>query len=306
MERGRVAHLCVSKEKGVQKTAVEQISLRVGHGIEGDAHAGTWHRQVSVLDLGDIDEMRDGGLDLDPGAFAENVAIDGLPLATLGLGTTLRVGEAVVRISQIGKRCHKPCAISRAAGYCIMPSRGVFARVISSGEVRKGDDVEALEVVPRDDLQAVVVTMDTVAEGTLADDASLGAALFSNLGARLYAIDVVKGGPDAAARRVRHFCSGRGIDVVLCDTSLDDVGVEGRSGAGFSAVTGQQPPMAALVDALGHAGRAAIVHRTLVLHDVSIPDIETLLPSIDAQIRDALQVVREERSVAQTDLRPVP
>lgn len=154
----RVEALCVSHRKGQRKSPVNSAVFLTGRGIEGDAHAGSWHRQVSMLSADDIETVRQEGLtDLAPGAFAENVIVWGLDFASFGLGTRLRLGtEVVLVITQIGKECHSPCRIYRLTGECIMPRLGLFARVVVGGEVRVGDPVEVLQVVPRDRSQTVV------------------------------------------------------------------------------------------------------------------------------------------------------
>ncbi len=125
----------VSARKGERKSPVDRAVLRESHGIVGDAHAGNWHRQVSLLADEDIDEMRGKGLELACGDFAENITTRGIDLASLPLGTRLALGGAVLEVTQIGKECHAGCAISRAVGDCVMPRKGVFARVIRGGEI---------------------------------------------------------------------------------------------------------------------------------------------------------------------------
>ncbi len=139
---GTVVAVCQSEVTGQPKTTVDSGVLRAGHGLEGDAHAGTWHRQVSLLSEADIDYMRDKGLELEPGAFGENLVIRGLDLEALEVGARLRLGEdAVVQITQRGKECHTRCAIYYRAGDCIMPRKGLFAQVNQGGAVAPGDAV---------------------------------------------------------------------------------------------------------------------------------------------------------------------
>jgi len=141
----RVVAVCVSKHKGTVKTPVDSVELTVDHGISGDAHAGPWHRQLSLLALESIQKMRDMGLDVDPGSFAENVTTEGLDLVSLPIGTRLRIGEsALVEITQIGKECHTKCAIYYRAGDCVMPKEGVFARILEGGRIQAGDRVRVL------------------------------------------------------------------------------------------------------------------------------------------------------------------
>lgn len=135
----------VSEETGVAKRAVERCLAVEGHGLDGDAHAGDWHRQVSLLAVESIDKMRQAGADVWPGDFGENLTTQGMDLVTLPVGTRLRVGEGVVlEVSQIGKECHDRCAIYYQVGDCVMPREGIFAVVVEGGEVSVGDAV-ALE-----------------------------------------------------------------------------------------------------------------------------------------------------------------
>ncbi|MCI5993885.1 MAG: MOSC domain-containing protein [Clostridiales bacterium] len=140
-----VVAVCISEKKGERKHPVSEITLRCGHGIVGDAHAGNWHRQVSLLPEESVDTMRAPGLELHPGDFAENILTRGIALKTLPVGTRLRVGETVLEITQIGKQCHNDCAIKKTTGRCVMPTDGVFAVVLEAGVVRPGDAIEILE-----------------------------------------------------------------------------------------------------------------------------------------------------------------
>jgi len=136
-----VVAVCVSEKKGTIKKPVQSITLRVGHGAETDAHAGDWHRQVSLLGVESVDKLRVKFPDLPPGVFAENILTEGITLYILPIGTRLRVGETLLEITQIGKECHADCEIRQKTGDCVMPREGVFAVVINGGEVKAGDDV---------------------------------------------------------------------------------------------------------------------------------------------------------------------
>ena len=139
-----VIAVCSSDKKGVKKVDIKKGALKAGFGLVGDAHADSgWHRQVSLLAVESIQKMRELGYDVNPGDFAENITCQGLELTALPIGTRLNVGkEAVLEISQIGKECHTGCAIFKQTGKCIMPKEGVFARVIKSGEIKTGDDIQ--------------------------------------------------------------------------------------------------------------------------------------------------------------------
>lgn len=139
---GTIIAVCISDKKGIPKRAVPEIELRVGLGVVGDAHAGNWHRQLSLLAEESVDTMRGRGVELPPGAFAENLLTRGLDLKTLPVGTVLRVGTALLAVTQIGKDCHSDCAIKKSAGRCVMPTEGIFAVVIRDGKVKPGDTIE--------------------------------------------------------------------------------------------------------------------------------------------------------------------
>jgi MOSC domain-containing protein YiiM len=124
-----------SDRKGAQKTPVPEATLREDHGIEGDAHAGPWHRQVSLLADEDVQTMRGKGIEIHCGDFAENITTEGVELAALPVGTRLHLGEVILEVTQIGKECHQGCAIFAAVGECVMPRRGIFARVIRGGRI---------------------------------------------------------------------------------------------------------------------------------------------------------------------------
>ena len=138
--------VCISEKKGQQKHPVESVHLRPEHGIEGDAHAGNWHRQVSLLGQESVDRLQEKiSIRLFPGAFAENILCEGLDLYKLPVGTRLRIGTALCEVTQIGKECHADCAIRRQAGDCVMPREGIFVIVLEEGEAKAGDAVEVLE-----------------------------------------------------------------------------------------------------------------------------------------------------------------
>ena len=134
--------VCISEKKGEQKHPVESVHLRPEHGIDGDAHAGNWHRQVSLLGQESVNRLQEKiSIPLFPGAFAENILCEGINLFKLPIGTKLRIGTALCEVTQIGKECHADCAIRRQAGDCVMPREGIFAVVLEEGEARAGDEV---------------------------------------------------------------------------------------------------------------------------------------------------------------------
>ena len=140
-----VTAVCTSGEKGVQKKPVSEIEVKLSHGIVGDAHAGDWHRQISLLGDESVDKLRHILPDLPAGAFAENILTKGITLYELPIGTKLRVGETLLEVTQIGKECHQGCEIRKKTGDCVMPREGIFAIVLEEGKIHPGDSLEVAQ-----------------------------------------------------------------------------------------------------------------------------------------------------------------
>ena len=139
-----VVAVCISEKKGTQKHEVPEIRLKRRHGVVGDAHAGDWHRQVSLLGKESVDKMKAVFPDIPVGAFAENILTEGLALYALPVGTRLKIGEVLLEVTQIGKECHAHCAIRKQVGDCVMPREGIFAIVLEEGTIRAGDTITLL------------------------------------------------------------------------------------------------------------------------------------------------------------------
>ncbi len=216
--RPHVLAICVGSCKG-RKTPVDLAAFRAGHGLEGDAHAGSWHRQVSLLAAEDVETMRrSGAADLRAGDFGENLLVEGLDVSRLAPGSRLRIGaEAELEITQVGKVCHHRCAIFHAVGDCIMPTHGLFACVLRGGVVRPGEVIEILRSVAPDVCQAVVLTLsDRCSRGEALDTAGPAVArlLEQSLGAHILAEEIL---PDERIRleeRLRHYADERRADLI--------------------------------------------------------------------------------------------
>lgn len=141
----KVLAVCISKKRGLPKKEMPYIDIKKAHGIIGDAHAGDWHRQISLLTTESINTMRNLGYSLVNGAFAENIITQGIVLCDLPVGSHLQIGETQLEITQIGKECHSNCAIKEATGECVMPTQGVFAIVVTGGRILPGDVITLLE-----------------------------------------------------------------------------------------------------------------------------------------------------------------
>ena len=139
---GKIRAVCISREKGTAKSSVGRALAVEDFGLENDAHAGKWHRQVSLLPYEEIEKFKAEGAPVTDGSFGENLITEGLKLCELPPGTRLRAGGALLEVTQIGKECHSRCAIGRAMGHCIMPEEGIFARVLAGGVIEAGDAIE--------------------------------------------------------------------------------------------------------------------------------------------------------------------
>ncbi|HJY64034.1 MAG TPA: MOSC domain-containing protein [Ignavibacteria bacterium] len=142
---GKIHAISISKRKGIPKSNIDSANLIYEHGIENDVHAGKWHRQVSLLAVESIDKMRVKLPNLRAGAFAENITTEGINLSKLTVGDKIKIGDsAELEITQLGKVCHDKCAIFFRVGDCVMPTEGIFARVVKSGSIKINDNIAAL------------------------------------------------------------------------------------------------------------------------------------------------------------------
>ena len=142
---GKVIAVCISEKKGTQKHPVQEAEFIEDWGIKDDAHAGKWHRQVSLLSYDKIEAFRAQGAEVEDGAFGENLVVQGIDFATLPIGTKFVCNDVVLELTQIGKECHSGCAIFKKMGECIMPKQGVFTRVLHGGTIRPGDELTIME-----------------------------------------------------------------------------------------------------------------------------------------------------------------
>ena len=214
---GKVIAICTSAVRGVQKTPVQQAEFRVDWGIVNDAHAGHWHRQVSLLSADKIAAFREKGADVAPGAFGENLVVEGFDFRALPVGTLLRCGTVLLEITQIGKECHNHCEIYKAMGDCIMPREGVFARVLEGGTIAVGDEMVLVpRTAPRPWQAAVITLSDRSARGEREDKS--GPAVAARL--RENGCEVVEQlllADDAAAlkKQLVRLCDQRQLDLIL-------------------------------------------------------------------------------------------
>lgn len=156
---GKIVGICTSEKRGTVKTEQKEVNLIENWGLEGDAHGGSWHRQVSLLSYEKIQNFREKGADVALGAFGENLIIEGYDFRELPVGTRFRIGDAILEMTQIGKNCHSHCEIYKRMGDCIMPREGVFAEVVKGGHIKVGDEVEKLPLDANRPFTAAVITL---------------------------------------------------------------------------------------------------------------------------------------------------
>ena len=156
---GKILAICISEKKGVQKSPVDSAVLLEDWGIEGDAHGGKWHRQVSLLSFEKIEDFRAKGADVDFGAFGENLVVEGFDLRKIPVGSRFQIGDVLLELTQIVKECHSHCAIFHAVGDCIMPREGVFTKVLKGGSIKVGDEIQLLPLPDNRPFTAAIVTL---------------------------------------------------------------------------------------------------------------------------------------------------
>ncbi|OEF96972.1 MOSC domain-containing protein [Desulfuribacillus alkaliarsenatis] len=214
MQRGKIKAISISDRKGMRKTNVEQVEIRPDHGIVTDAHAGDWHRQLSLLAQESIEKMVEMGLTVKAGDFAENITTEGVDLLAMPVGTRVRMGETIVEITQIGKECHTRCAIYYQAGDCVMPKEGIFAIVLKGGVLHVGDEVEEL---PADYLRVGVLTAsDKGSKGEREDQSGqVIKDMIAKIGGQVEKYDVVADEQEILANTIKQWVDEDKLDLIL-------------------------------------------------------------------------------------------
>ena len=294
LARGRVRAICISKERGTEKQAVPEGHFLVDFGIQGDAHAGNWHRQVSLLSYDKVEAFNQRGADVSDGAFGENLVVEDIDFASLPVGTRLCAGTAQLGMTQIGKECHSHCAIYKRMGECIMPREGVFARVIQEGIIRPGDDMTA--IAPQEDrpFQAAVITLsDKGARGERKDESGPAAVqLLQEAGYQVAETLLIADEPEVLKKHLIRLADSRQVDLIITS-----------GGTGFSLR--DQTPEATLAVAdrnapgIAEAIRAqsmTITNRAMLSRGVSVIRGKTLiinLPGSPKAVKESLGFILE-------------
>ena len=216
-DKGRVIAVCISEKKGTQKKEVPSVKLVPDWGIENDAHARKWHRQVSLLALEKIEAFREKGADVDYGAFGENIVAEGFDFRTLPVGTRFRIGDALLELSQIGKECHTHCAIYHQVGDCIMPREGVFTVVLRGGTVKAGDEIEMIDADPDRPFTAAWITLsDKGAAGEREDKSGpLIGEMLTGAGYNVVEGLLIPDDPETLKRQLIRLADQRQVNVIF-------------------------------------------------------------------------------------------
>ncbi len=281
----------ISEKKGTIKHPVESIQLRIGLGIEGDAHAGDWHRQVSLLDLSSFDKMSNKAtVELKPGIFAENITTEGIDLWSLPIGTKLEIGDALLEITQIGKECHRHCQVFRQVGDCVMPREGIFAVVLREGELKAG---QALKIIPN--LRVAILTLsDKSYQGTREDKSGPAIARALEGKAQVLAQEILPDDKEMIQAKLIEYAREK-IDVVFTTGGTGFAPRDVTPEATMAVIDREAPGIAEAIRAASlrvtpkamlSRGVAGILDRTLIINFPGSPKaalecLEVFLPAMD-------------------------
>lgn len=289
---GIIKAICISEARGTEKHPVGSAVLKEGFGIEGDAHAGNWHRQVSLLSYDKVQEFNGRGGAVKEGDFGENILVEGMDFKTMPVGTRLSCGQVLLEITQIGKECHSHCAIYKRVGECIMPREGVFAKVLRGGPIKTGDEMRAEAPDPGRPFTAAVITVsDKGARGERVDESGPAAKeLLCQAGYEVLETLVIPDEPEQLKRQLIRLSDQRQVGLIVTS-----------GGTGFSmrdqtpeatlAVADRNAP--GIAEAI-RAGSASVTERAMLGRGVSVLRKETLivnLPGSPKAVRESLALV---------------
>ncbi len=217
MPTGIVRAICISDRRGIEKHSIPEGHFLVDFGIEGDAHGGNWHRQVSLLSYDKVKDFNERGADVDDGAFGENLVVEGLDFRSMPVGTRLKCGSVELEMTQIGKECHSHCAIFKRMGECIMPREGVFAKVIKEGIIRPGNEMTVEPPSPGRPLVAAVITLsDKGANGERKDESGPAAKeMLEKAGYEVAELLLLPDEPEQLKKQLIRLADSRQVDLIL-------------------------------------------------------------------------------------------
>lgn len=292
---GVLRGICISERRGTVKTPVPEAELVENHGIRGDAHAGDWHRQVSLLSYEKIEAFKTKGAEVSPGSFGENLIVEGFDLRTIPVGAKLRIGDAMLRITQIGKECHSHCAVYQQTGDCIMPREGIFAEVLAGGRIRPGDTVELL--LPEADLPltaAVITLSDKGAKGEREDKSGpLLASLLEGAGYRIVEQLILPDEQELITQNLIRLADQRQVNLIMTTGGTGFSPRDCTPEATLAAATRNAPGIAEAI----RAGSMQITKRAMLSREVSVIRNRTLivnLPGSPKAVRESMEIILDQ------------
>lgn len=291
---GRVRAICISEKRGTQKHVVPQATFEKNFGIQGDAHAGHWHRQVSLLSYEKIREFNSRGADVEDGAFGENLVVEGLDFRSFPVGTLLRCEDVVLRMTQIGKECHTHCQIYQKMGECIMPVQGVFAEVLVSGTVHVGSMMKAYFPDGTEPFRAAVITMsDKGSRGERKDES--GPAMkegLENAGLDVVECLILPDEKEKLKRELIRLSDQRQVDLILTSGGTGFSERDTTPEATLEVMTRNVPGIAEAI----RAESMKYTRRAMLSRGVSVIRNRTLiinLPGSPKAVRESMEIVME-------------
>lgn len=292
---GTIKAICISEKKGTEKHPVPYCDLVVEYGISGDAHAGSWHRQVSLLSAERVREFNEKGGGVSDGDFGENLLVEGLDFSCFAVGTTLTAGDAVLEITQLGKECHHHCTIYHRVGECIMPKRGVFARVLKGGRLYPGDEIVSCPPDPKRPFTAAVITLsDKGSRGERIDESGPAAsALLQDAGYQLLESILIPDEPEELKKHLKRLSDSRQASLIL---TLGGTGFSPRDTtpeATMAVAERNAPGIAEAIRSLS----MQVTKRAMLSRGVSVIRGKTLivnLPGSPKAVRESIGFIIEE------------
>lgn len=292
---GIIRGICISERRGTRKTEVPEAKLKRNWGIEGDAHGGNWHRQVSLLSLEKIEEFREKGADVDFGAFGENLIVEGFDFSSLPVGSRFRIGDAELEMTQIGKECHSHCAIYQTMGDCIMPREGVFAEVRKPGRIRVGDEILLLPEDPDRPLTAAVITLSDKGAARQREDKS-GPVIVEELQKAGYKVIETLLLPDDMEKikaQLIRLSDQRQVNLILTTGGTGFSERDCTPEATLAVATRNAPGIAEAI----RAGSMQITRRAMLSREASVIRHKTLivnLPGSPKAVKECLDLVLDQ------------
>ncbi len=289
---GIVKAVCISERRGTEKTAVALAELQAGYGIVNDAHAGKWHRQVSLLSYDKVQEFNARGGQAHVGAFGENILVEGLDFKNLPVGTKLFCGDVILKMTQIGKECHTHCQIYQRVGDCIMPREGVFAEVLQGGTIKPGDEMKAVLPALDEPFTAAVVTLSDKGFAGERQDTSgpLAAKMLRDAGYEVIEELILPDDKARIERELIRLCDGRQAALVITTGGTGMSPRDCTPEATLAVATRNVPGIAEAI----RVGSMQITPRAMLGRGVSVLRNQTLivnLPGSRKAVEESLQLI---------------